>query len=384
MGNDPHNFWRPLGSGTLPAISSSPNTVQKRSLLLHDLLPGIPNKIALRDVSTKLSWKDFHVLSAVSRGWRHAIRGRDVYNARVLLQTRETLALIYYGKHYDGYQLALYSLRDGSSYLLPSIPGREAGLPEWCECVSVDGRIYVIGGVRNLSDIHSGEAHVLDLAGQVGWKLCAGMGDAHYNFHRSVLHGKIYVFEADEGQDHRCGEVYDPKTNTWSPFRTPKWCNPRHKVESLQEQLFLFTGRFKPPVAPDFLASHPVKEELRKHNLALTDEEHPFVAQGKLHSLGPHSISVYNSDRNSWSELHTFSFAENVNNVHTRLFDVQAVDEELFALWGWSGGDEDGFGFLQSKGFGGDTKEILWEKVPLDFATDCMTPILCSLSTVQL
>ncbi|CAM6098003.1 unnamed protein product [Calypogeia fissa] len=378
MRSDPHNFWRPLGSGTVPAISSSSNTVRKRSLLLDDLLPGIPNQIALREVSTKLSWKDFHVLSAVSRGWRHAIRSRQIYNARVLSQTRETLALIYYGKPFEGFQLALYSLRDGSSYLLPAIPGREAGNPDWCECVSVDGRIYVIGGTRNYQ---SGEAHVLDLAGHAGWKLCAAMGEPHYNFPRSVLHGKIYVFDVDEDQDDVGGEVYDPKANTWTAFRTPKWCNPHHEVESLREQLFLFTGCFKPPVAPDFLASHPVKEQWRKDNLALTDEEYPFVAQGKLHSLGPYSISVYNSDRNSWSELHTFSFAENVNNVHTGLFAVQAVDEELFALWGWSG---NGFRFLQSKGFGGDTKEILWEKVSLDFATDGMTPRLCSLSTVQL
>ncbi|CAM6112414.1 unnamed protein product [Calypogeia fissa] len=305
MENDPRNFWSPSLSAKVPAISSSRNTVQKRSLHLDDLIPGIPNEIALRYISTKFSWKDFHVLSSVSRGWRHAIRGRGVYNARVHLQTRETLALILYGYHFDPHQLAVCSMRDGSSFLLPPIPGFEGGVPRCSQCVSLDGRIYVLGGLRDYNEIPHGEVYLLDLAGQIEWKLCASMRVLEPSFRCRVHHGKIYVFGGSERKDDPCGQVYDPKTNTWSPRTTTMRAYGDRQLESLGGELFLL-NRTWDKRSQGIWAYHPVHDEWRKVDLEFPPDELPFVAHGKWHLLGHYGIRVHDADQNLWIGLHHF------------------------------------------------------------------------------
>ncbi|CAM6101022.1 unnamed protein product [Calypogeia fissa] len=393
MDRDPANFWSPRSSRKVPRISP-PNTLQdsERYLRLENLLPGIPNELTLKEISTKLSWKDFHVLSSVSRGWRHAIRSREVYNARVRSQTRETLALIVYGSLPS--QLALYSMRDGSSYLLPPIPGFEGGIPSYSRCVSLDGNIYILGGLRDLSNeyerdsnnIHDREVHVLDLAGQIGWKLCASMREAQSELIGGVHDGKIYGFWRNGVNDHACGEVYDPNTNSWSLIRTAVWDHSDHEVESLGEEIFVFNDHRAYRSTRNHFAYHPVKDEWREVNISeFSRAKLPFVSQGKWHLLSQASIYVHDADQNSWIELHTCSFAENVHSTFglRTIFPraVQVVDKELLVLWYCGRSDSRLF---QTRGFCGDTKEILWEKVPLDFAADCIKSNPCSISRVQL
>ncbi|CAM6118531.1 unnamed protein product [Calypogeia fissa] len=351
--------------------------MQKRSLPLDNLLPGIPNEIALREISTKLSWKDFHVLSSVSHGRHHAIQSREVYNARVHSQTRETLTCILYESQRRRMQLALYSKRDGSSYLLPPIPGFEYGGPRHSGCVSLDGSIYVVGG---FDDFRSRVVHVLDLAGQTGWKLCASMRELRSDFECGVLHGKIYVFGGNWDQDHSCAEVYDPKTNALSPIRTTIQYNCDHEVESLGDEIFLTNGVCNSTFSPEFVAYHPVNDEWRE--VDKYSDELPFVAQGKWYFMYSDGIFVHDADQNSRIQLHTFSFPENAKSRHIPI-RVQAVDEELLVLWDCNDCEGD-FRLFQSKGFCGDAKEILWEKPPLDFAADSIESNLCSLTTVQL
>ncbi|CAM6118739.1 unnamed protein product [Calypogeia fissa] len=405
MDRDPRNFWSPRRSRKVPRISP-PSTLQdsERCLRLENLLPGIPNELTLKEISTKLSWKDFHVLSSVSRGWRHAIQSREVYNARVRSQTRETLALIVYGSLPS--QIALYSMRDGSSYLLPPIPGFEGGIPSNSRCVSLDGKIYILGGLRDSSNIHDREVHVLDfilgglrdssnihdlevhvldLAGQIGWKLCASMREGQSELIGGVHDGKIYGFWGNGINDHACGEVYDPKTNTWSRIRAEVWVSD-HEVESLGEEIFVFNDPrdYDSRSTRNHFAYHPVKDEWREVNLSkFSVEDIPFVAQGNWHLLGTDGIYVHDADHNSWTELHTCSLPENINSVIRSPFGVQAVDKELLALWNCLS-DFDGFCLFQSKGFCGDTREILWERVPLDFAAEWLKSNPCSMSRVQL
>ncbi|CAM6115417.1 unnamed protein product [Calypogeia fissa] len=297
------------------------------------LLPGIPNEITMSTISTKLSWRDFYVLALVSRDWCHAIRRRQVYDARVLHRTTDTLVLFNYALKNRSNLIALYSMRDNSCCALPPIPGINGGFPFRCQAVASDGKIYVLGGVVSYHFISSG-VYVLDLVGQRQWKRCPNMTRPRRNFECGVMDGKIYAFggfgfSRYEGDDHIGGsEVYDPKENIWSkitPLPTPPCA--RQAVIAVKEFLvaeMVQDGGFVYPTYElwniqefsEFLDGYiPAKDEWRKLPCSRTGcGAVLFMAQGKLHEihLNPESsIQVHNTDENSWTRVHTFTFVSN-------------------------------------------------------------------------
>ncbi|CAM6104497.1 unnamed protein product [Calypogeia fissa] len=70
----------------------------------QDLVPGIPNDVTLNQITTKLLWRDFYILSSVSRAWCHAIRSRQVYNIELLavLEVNDELLAVVHWWQRDG------------------------------------------------------------------------------------------------------------------------------------------------------------------------------------------------------------------------------------------------------------------------------------------
>ncbi|CAM6130015.1 unnamed protein product [Calypogeia fissa] len=124
----------------------------------EQLIPGIPNEITLEHITPKMPWKQFYTLSGVSHAWLHAIRGRQVHNARVRSHTVNQLALLTFTRPDGAGVIALYSMREDSWTELPPIPDLEWGVPWSCQCVSLDGKVYVLGGECG-DHITSSDAH---------------------------------------------------------------------------------------------------------------------------------------------------------------------------------------------------------------------------------
>lgn len=127
------------------------------------LVPGIPNNITLEEIVPKLPWKSLESLASESPAWLHAMRSRELYDARVVYRGLEPLVLIRCrsnttydapgvdcnrdGCNVETYQtLGLYSTRDGFYFELPPLPVCERGIPADCLCVTLDGKIYALGG----------------------------------------------------------------------------------------------------------------------------------------------------------------------------------------------------------------------------------------------
>lgn len=134
----------------------------------QQLLPGVPNEITLDQITPRLPWRALPMLSSVSRSWLHTIRTHQVYNARIRSQAVETLVLvthIRYGFFNDG--IALYSMKDNSCSQLPPLPNLRERIPRWSQCISLDGKMYILGGVTDaIGEVGSSKVYVLDLAGQ--------------------------------------------------------------------------------------------------------------------------------------------------------------------------------------------------------------------------
>lgn len=151
---------RPLGDG------DDRRLVTFSELNGDPLFPGIPNEITIDEIVPKLSWKDVFILSLVNRAWSQAIRSRHVYETRVRTHSTETLALLLHtpSDREKFNAIVLYSMKDNSCYRLPPIPHVAKGIPDKCRCVSMDGKVYILG-VETKDSNHDG-LYVFDMAGQ--------------------------------------------------------------------------------------------------------------------------------------------------------------------------------------------------------------------------
>ncbi|CAM6084295.1 unnamed protein product [Calypogeia fissa] len=349
------------------------------------LLPGIPNEVTLNNISTKVSWRDSIILSSVSRAWCHAIRSRQVYSARLQHGCRETLVLVHYshsGRRKGG--IVLCSMKDNSCYVLPAIPNVVQRFPAHCRSVSLDGKIYVLGGRFGLSnDLTTSTVYVLDLSvGQRPWKQCADMIKGRARFPCGVMDGKIYVFGYDSGV---CAEVYDPKEDTWSQIglrielhalKSPRCADVLGEEFLLHGGLFFDQDRLirracglvEPQV---FHLYNPTKNEWREiRTPGHTDDEVIFTAKEKLHQMyltDQFPIQIYNAGENSWTCLHSSSFASlgSVDEIRVKPMSFLAVNDELLAVVSCRSRriyETGGFHLVRTAELGKCTEEIRWQK----------------------
>lgn len=373
------------GRATMTESLGMRSSMRMKQQVEQPLLPGIPNEITLEHITPKLSWTAILILPSVSRGWQQAIQSREVYNGRVRFNSIETVVVV---NHKAGPQnfIALYSMRDRGYYLLPSIPDLDGGIPSLCQCVALDGKLYVLGGLKQQYPAicrmvmpASDNVYVLDLAGPRQWKQCASMQEARLDFACGVLDGKIYVFGGSSlERPVRLPEVYDPKVDVWSPIMQTFSLRWDHHVAAVGEELCLYGGGYSrrdQEVEVGRIADalflevyHPVRNELRKvDSFGRNGMEKLFVARGKFYSMTRLDISVRDSENGSWTHLHSFSF-ESLGPVHSvtvEPYGVLAVDNELLAIVHWFRRDSrtSGVCLLQSTGFEGENERIRWEKV---------------------
>lgn len=337
------------------AVSSSTWTSDRsleRDEPAQQLLPGILDEITLDLVTPKLPWRTFYVLSSVSQGWKRAIRSGQVYDARVRAEGTETVAVIeHISTGATTLALGLYSGKDKLVHKLPPIPNVDTGIPRRSKCISLDGKVYVVGGRREEYDHHGSpedgfemprvlavdDVYVLDLARQRPWEQCKSMGYARMDAGLGVVGGKIFVSGGASyinGQAITVSEVYDPLYDTWNPLEFRLIWRCFHQVSTIGEELFIYGGDFLPEFMmtkmdacledagdaqfAEFLEIyHMGKNAWRKvdpfyrsrNDDSLYFYDGVFVHQGQLHAVTWWGIDVYDMDKKSWTSRHSYSHA---------------------------------------------------------------------------
>ncbi|CAM6107059.1 unnamed protein product [Calypogeia fissa] len=349
----------------------------------EQLLPGIPDEITLGHVVPKLPWRASYILVSVSRRWQQAVRSGRVYDARIRSSATETLvAIVATPSQYDrrDFQISLYSMSDKCCYQLPPFPvfGR---IPRACQCVILDGKIYVLGGEVHNYDSWS-EVWVFDLVGQRGWKKCANMHKSRSHFGCAVKDGRIFVFG---GGDHSGSEVYDPKENTWFLLAPMLSQRSDHRVAAFGEGLTVYGGYFF-SFEPDLSATidvddrptvlevyDPVADEWRARDALGSEflESAVFRAQGKFYSVTEDGIDIYDDDEGTWSHRYSNSFPTLEPEDFLEVEPIGGItfnDELILAVEAVEGlacnmlQNISTSCLLQSKGFGSRTKTIVWQQ----------------------
>ncbi|CAM6123501.1 unnamed protein product [Calypogeia fissa] len=393
------NMMMIMGDLSIPAQKRWPPSEAPGQQLL---LPGILNEITLNRIVPKLEAKVFSVLKKVSHGWYNAIRTRQVYDARVRAHSTEAFIIFDHFKAFIETQrsyktfkaVSLYSVKEKVIHELPPIPNVSGGIPISCQCVSLEGKIYVLGGrVGRRICKGSKKVYVLDMVEEICWKECASMKEPREEFGCGVLDGKIYVFGGFYGIEPVSGsEVYDPKQNTWTSIMPMNSVRFAHLVGVMGDEFLLHTGKvdragyfkkhllpnidYGPPYCFDWASGlefyHPVKDEWR----VLTESRRPqgigFIAQGKLYSLNENGIYVCDVASNSWRILHSCSFPAfglEPDIKVTPLAVVVVTEDEILVLVNVGDEDLDGQCLVRGKGLGIESMvEILFQPACLESA----------------
>ncbi|CAM6092308.1 unnamed protein product [Calypogeia fissa] len=372
---------------------------------IKDVLPGLPNDVTFCHITTKLSWQTIAFeLSGVSRDWQKAIRSRLVYNARVASGSTEALVVVssmvlrFEDRHPSVLAIGLYSITERSFHRIPPIPGEFKGIPRDCQCASLDGRIYVLGGFENRSGGElrspSPKMYVMDLAGGGQWERCADMPFGRVGFGCGVMDGKIYVCggQVDRGDyvlmATREAEMYDPKQDKWSNLRSMEETRVYSHVTAMGSELVVHCGRFSYGMISHLLAGannsnvcpmvySPVNQEWRTIDLgpSLIDRHNNqviFVARAEFHQMSMHQLFVFDDDTTSWRQRHKISWAGIIREIgkgtNVTSFTTLAVDKELVMVLTWTkrrGPNNFGTELLYSKGFGGRNTFIQWKKADI-------------------
>ncbi|CAM6127919.1 unnamed protein product [Calypogeia fissa] len=355
-----------------------------------ELIPGIKDCITLTHITTKLPWRDVHVLSFVSHDWHQAM---EVYRERVCCNLAETFVCIHRNRISSNAirAISLCSIRDRFCHTLPQVDDEHNhDVRLLSHVLTLDGKVYKC--------LTGGNLHVLDLAREPQWKQCAFMNKQIQRssiFDSGVMDGKIYIFGSGVSfgpQDLLGTMVYNPKQNRWSPRKSmPRSVRLGYKVAAVGDELVVYGGVLLVGRGIEFAdllqVYHPVKDEWRVVESLAKPQGHIFVARSRFYTMGLHDIHVYDFHGNSWSHLHSFSFAASelvapampevvegvVHSGEIEEFKAIVVGDELLASVKWP--NEVGSSLFRSRGFGGPNKQLLWQELEFSFPFDRLSTI---------
>ncbi|CAM6098454.1 unnamed protein product [Calypogeia fissa] len=382
-----------LASTTTRASNMFCPKKQKKEVVVHEtvveLLPGIPDDLTLEFILPKLSLTLLDTtLSCVSSGWRHAVRSSQLFAARARSCLTETLVLINHTRRSDDTNaICLYSLRDKVVYHLPPIPGVKCGIPRSCNCVTMGGKIYILGGLKNPNQrpsrpgVCSGNAYVLDVVGERTWKRCATMLKPRERFGCSVFNGKIFVCGGLAGiSPVMVSEMYDPEADAWTAINSMPMASWRfdHQVGIVGDELLVFGGSSTAEARFCFGVEvyNPTKDEWRYLFTHTRDfgwyldvsTDRFFTANGKLHALTKKGISIYDFKKRKVEKLQSSRLPRFLPQ-RVPQNQVLIVDDELVTIcWCDYLGIESPATILHSKGFGLDNQEIFWSALEGPFS----------------
>lgn len=173
----------------------------------------------------------------LNRAWRAAVRSPNVYELRAKASNSQTIVTV---PQFECI-ISLYDTATGTWHRLPRPPFKNMGVARGCGCVTLRGKLYVLGG-NGKHYLPRDDVHVFDLAGKGQWKQCASMKNGRKHFACAAYDGKIYVFGGAGAGN--AAEVYDPDQDLWCDVAPMLSHRIEHKVVIIGNVFCVHMGRF--------------------------------------------------------------------------------------------------------------------------------------------
>ncbi|KAL2650201.1 hypothetical protein R1flu_018329 [Riccia fluitans] len=280
----------------------------------ESLIPGLPNEVAIDSILTRLPWKSLYTISALNLTWQWAFKTGQVHTARESVGQAHTLVAMTNASPFSFSSrgggpttrmraISLYDPSQDSWCLLPPIPGVKEGIPVGGECVSLKGKLYVIGGFTPSSDRLSGdEMFCFDLGSfQGGWRRCAKLESPREGISCHVQDGKIYACGGSGYDQNMCRKsyVYHPDQDFWTPIADMLCKRSGQKMVGFGGGLYIHGGRF--------WSDRVDAAEVATSSSSGLSAGLSMGGQAKSAYLEPVS-EKYDPDTGTWAEVENFAF----------------------------------------------------------------------------
>ncbi|XP_068666843.1 F-box/kelch-repeat protein SKIP20-like [Aristolochia californica] len=208
----------------------------KEHLEYQSLIAGLPDEIAL-DCLIRVPYQSHSGLKSVCCRWKRLLSDPSFYAHRRIAAKGEDLICLVQAivsspvrarseqkqsgtKTPPVYALTVYNATNNTWRRLPETPLLPAGIPMFCQCVAVAGKLVLIGGwdPKTLDSI--ADVYVYDFVKGGGWYRGSSMSTARSFFACAAVGPFVYVAGGHDNQKNalRSAELYDPETNTWRPL----------------------------------------------------------------------------------------------------------------------------------------------------------------------
>ncbi|KAL7098129.1 hypothetical protein ACP275_10G185800 [Erythranthe tilingii] len=190
-----------------------------------ELIPGLPEEIAL-DCLTRLHYSAHRVSSRVCKRWRHLLQSKDFYYHRKQTGFTYKAACFVQALPVQSEPKPTGQPRYGISLFDPvsldwnridPVPKYPDGLPLFCQVVSTEGKLVLMGGWDPSTWDPVRDVFVYEFTTQK-WTQCADMPSTRSFFAIGAVEGRVVVAGGhDESKNALSSSwVYDIKKNEWS------------------------------------------------------------------------------------------------------------------------------------------------------------------------
>lgn len=190
-----------------------------------ELIPGLPEEIAL-ECLTRLHYSAHRVSSRVCKRWRHLLQSKDFYYHRKQTGLTHKAACLVQALPVQSepkptgqprYGISLFDPVSLSWDRVDPVPKYPDGLPLFCQVVSTEGRLVLMGGWDPSSWDPVRDVFVYEFTTQ-RWTQCSDMPSTRSFFAIGAVEGKVLVAGGHDESKNAMNSawVFDVKKNEWS------------------------------------------------------------------------------------------------------------------------------------------------------------------------
>ncbi|XP_071719746.1 F-box/kelch-repeat protein At2g44130-like [Rutidosis leptorrhynchoides] len=207
---------------------------QQNDLNLTELIPGLPDEIAL-ECLTRLHYSVFDIASRVCQRWRNLLQNREFYYHRkktgftrkfaCLVQSlpaqnitnSETEAISSKPEKQLKYGLSGYDPITRIWEQIDSVPKFVTGLPLFCQVTSTEGKLIIMGGWNPTSWEPLRDVFVYEFSTR-RWTQRVDMPSTRSFFSTGAFNGKVYVAGGHDDNKNalKSAWVYDVISDEWT------------------------------------------------------------------------------------------------------------------------------------------------------------------------